>query len=80
MPLIILMCPTDDYNGFFVLLFKITVWEPIVDFGVGVMYTDKGTGLMKQGLGPDKHQVPLGRNVTFTFSYTTGKVHNYTKH
>ena len=29
---------------------------------------------MRNGLGPQRNKVPLGRNATFSFAYTSGKI------
>ena len=55
--------------------FQITIFEHITDFAVGINYIDQGTNLLKPGLGHLKTKVPLGRNATFSFSYTSGKVY-----
>ena len=37
-------------------------------------YVEQGTNVLRTGLGPQRNKVPLGRNATFSFSYTSGKV------
>ena len=37
-------------------------------------YVELGTNVLRTGLGPQRNKVPLGRNATFSFSYTSGKV------
>ena len=40
---------------------------------MGVNYIEQGTNILRNGLGPLRNKVPLGRNATFSFSYTSGK-------
>ena len=59
------------------------MYETIVDFEVKVKYFEKYTNVLKSGLGVDQNKVPLGRDVTFSFEYTSGTidkliVHNLT--
>ena len=37
-------------------------------------YVEQGTNVLRTGLGPQRNKVPLGRNATFSFSFTSGKV------
>ena len=53
---------------------QITIYEDIVNFEVKVKYFEKYTHVLKPGLGILQNKVPLGREVTLGFEYTSGTV------
>ena len=53
---------------------QITIYEDIIDFEVKVKYFEKYTNALKPGLGILQNKVPLGREVTLGFEYTSGTV------
>lgn len=53
---------------------QITIFEPIINFEVGINYYEKVTNVLKPGLGTTKDKVPLGQNTTFSFDFISGKI------